>query len=291
MISIDLDENGEVSVGDELEYHVTATNDGPTQLSNVIVSDDLTGASKTCPVIMWPGDTCVLITHYVVTTDDLLSGTIVNVGRAVSDQTDSVVTASEQITDQVDVEVPTTDLGQLSPTGTTCDDYLVSSMDFRDFYGVIQYSVKSGNKIFQVNPGVFFYYTGLSETITKGTVIIKQSIMENNNPGIGPIAPVNQDIKLWLVTDGTCTKTSRNSFGHSIDGGEVTINITEPAPDDSYYVISVKYDTGSLKGKVATGSSTYMFSTDIGNSGHFQETDRYGITLSPKDQRKLRGRS
>jgi hypothetical protein len=36
-------------------------------------------------------------------------------------------------------------------------------------------------------------------------------------------------------------------------GGDVHFRITEPAPADSYYVISVKYDTGSVKEKTTTG--------------------------------------
>jgi hypothetical protein len=74
----------------------------------------------------------------------------------------------------------------------------------------------------------------------------------------------------------------------TINGGDVTVNIPEtPALGvDSYYVISVKYNTGSVKGSDALGSPTptvdYSFSTDVGSNGFFEETDTNGITLEPK---------
>ena len=84
------------------------------------------------------------------------------------------------------------DYGQIAPTGVTCNQYVTgTSPDFDVFYasqgGVIQYQVKA-NKISATNPGVFFYYTGLSKTITgPGPVFIDQS---DNNADIGPFAPV-----------------------------------------------------------------------------------------------------
>ena len=66
-ISIDADGSGDVSVGDTLSYTITATNNGGANLTNVTVSDDLTGASNTCPLVA-PNGTCVLDTTYVVAT-------------------------------------------------------------------------------------------------------------------------------------------------------------------------------------------------------------------------------
>lgn len=301
-----------MSVGDTLEYTVTATNDGPTKLTNVTVSDDLTGDIEICPGPLLPGATCILTTYYVVTMADLVNGTILNVGRAVSDQTEPVVTGlNEQTTDPVEdiveVEVSTTEFGQLTPTGTTCDDYVGSSaLDFREFYssqgGVIEYQVKK-NVIFQTNPNVFFYYTGLSKSITdEGKVFIKQSV--NPIDGMmdgGWFDPAKNDVKLWLVTGGTCTQASASVDDIKIENGDVTVTISESLlpEDDSYYVISVKYDTGSVKGKVVTDSDSvhYTFSTnvgysvDVGYNGHFAETDGSGITLGPKSKRKLRVRA
>jgi uncharacterized repeat protein (TIGR01451 family) len=61
-ISIDADGSGDVSAGDTLAYTLTATNNGNLNLTNVVVSDDLTGDSTTCAGPVAPGDTCVLNT-------------------------------------------------------------------------------------------------------------------------------------------------------------------------------------------------------------------------------------
>ena len=62
------------------------------------------------------------------------------------------------------------DYGQITPTGTTVNQYINgTAVDFSDYYasqgGVIQYNVNNQGKIGSTNPGVFFYYTGLSNTI------------------------------------------------------------------------------------------------------------------------------
>ena len=85
----DEDQSGTVSLGDTLEYTLTATNDGNVTLTNVTVSDDLTNDSTTCASVA-PGGTCVLIVTYVVTQADVDAGEILNTGTADSDQTDPV---------------------------------------------------------------------------------------------------------------------------------------------------------------------------------------------------------
>ncbi len=93
----DEDGSGDVSVGDTLMYTITATNNGTANLTNVVVSDDLTGDSTTCGLVV-PNDTCVLETSYVVQASDL-GTTIHNVGTADSDETPPT-------TDDEDVPVP-----------------------------------------------------------------------------------------------------------------------------------------------------------------------------------------
>ncbi len=85
----DEDGSGDVSVGDTLMYTLTATNNGTANLTNVVVDDDLTGASTSCTLVA-PGDTCVLETSYVVQPEDA-GTTIHNVGTADSDQTPPVI--------------------------------------------------------------------------------------------------------------------------------------------------------------------------------------------------------
>ena len=85
------DEDGSltVSLNDTLTYTVTATNTGNVTLTNVVVSDSLTGDTTTCATVA-PGATCVLTAAYTVTQADVDAGAVVNTGTADSDETDPV---------------------------------------------------------------------------------------------------------------------------------------------------------------------------------------------------------
>ncbi len=85
----DEDGSGAVTLNDTLTYQITATNDGNITLNNVVVSDDLTGQSTSCPTLV-PGGTCVLTVMYVVTQADVNAAQIVNTGTADSDETPPV---------------------------------------------------------------------------------------------------------------------------------------------------------------------------------------------------------
>ena len=83
----------------------------------------------------------------------------------------------------------------------------------------------------------------------------------------------------------TCTQVQLAESQIEITpGGDVTVNIATAAPAGSYYVISVKYNTGSVVGQSAAGKPTvkFTFTTDVGFNGTIEETDTKGITLAPK---------
>ncbi len=92
----DEDGSGDVSEGDTLTYTITATNDGTSALTNVVVSDDLTGdftgdgTHAVCSSPLASGATCVLVVNYVVTQADVDAGQILNTGTADSTQTPPV---------------------------------------------------------------------------------------------------------------------------------------------------------------------------------------------------------
>jgi len=188
---------------------------------------------------------------------------------------------------------PGCDSAQIAPTGTTCDQYVKgNAVDFSDYYaaqgGVIQYSTKN-NTISATNPGVFFYYTGLSATITSaGQVFIDQA---DNNDSIGPFVPLKNNVQLWLVNDSTdtCSKVQLAANSVTISDGDVSVTIPQNAPEGFFYVISVKYETGSVKTQNAVTNPTvkFTFQTDVGHDGSYEETDIKGITLAPKFARRL----
>lgn len=87
-LTVDADGSGDISVGDTLHYTITATNTGTAVLTNVVVSDSLTGEDTTCSPLA-PGETCVLEVDYDVQPGALVLGAVVNIGAADSDQTGS----------------------------------------------------------------------------------------------------------------------------------------------------------------------------------------------------------
>jgi len=96
---VDNDSSGDISVGDDLNYTITATNTGTGSLTNFVVSDSLiTPGSNTC-VTVAPGATCQLIGTYTVTASDVTAGSVLNTATAESDQTTA-------ITDDVTVPLP-----------------------------------------------------------------------------------------------------------------------------------------------------------------------------------------
>lgn len=55
-LTYDADGSQDISVGDELTYTIVATNTGTSTLTNVVVTDSLTGDTITCPSVA-PGGT------------------------------------------------------------------------------------------------------------------------------------------------------------------------------------------------------------------------------------------
>ena len=297
-----------------IEYTITVENTGNVGLTNVVLGDEF--ASGATYVSGDTSNTGVLDTDeiwtysadYTVTQADLNAGTsLVNVATVDTDQT------TEQ-QDDATSEVKTNDFAQIAPTGTTCDQYIQgTAQDFSAYYasqgGNIQYNTRKG-RINSTNPGVFFYYTGLSGEI-KGTAPITVKIdQENTGPNVvnetsSPrntewnLKTIRNDVKVYRVvdvngngkidTDGSesCQQVNSGIVVESLGGndkGDLKVNFTPL--DGSLYVIGVKYDTSTVVG-LPQGNLpkvNYTFSTDVGVDGTIEETDAKGITLAPKTQ-------
>jgi len=114
----DEDGSGDVSEGDTLVYTITATNNGATNLTNVLVTDDLitpTGGTTPCALVA-PTETCTLVGTYVVTAADIAAGSITNLATADSDQTDSVTDD-----DVTTLETPALSIDKPAPVNTDED--------------------------------------------------------------------------------------------------------------------------------------------------------------------------
>ena len=91
--SIDNDNSGTITLGDQLDYTVTATNSGNVELTNVVLSDDHFPATATCSSLLVGAD-CVLLGSYTVQSTDVSTGSVTNVGSARSAEVPGPVTAS-----------------------------------------------------------------------------------------------------------------------------------------------------------------------------------------------------
>ena len=169
--------------------------------------------------------------------------------------------------DAGETSVVTAETGQITPTATTCEQFAGGTADnLTDlFYG------KKGNKINNISPGVFFYYSKITAPASPFTIQVTQS----NTLGWKPIGTMQ--LILW---DANCVKTSvRGTFNPNT--GTVTFNATGLTTGATYY-ISVKYSPGTLVGQQFSGSPTnvYTFLTSINGSAVVSSQD--SVNVRPK---------
>lgn len=126
----DNDSSGTYTVGDELDYEITAHNSGATTLTNIVVNDDHSADTQTCDTLVAGGD-CMLNVFYTVTAADALAGQITNIGSATASEISGPRTAS--LVTPVDAPPPTLTLisgdGQAGYGGQTSAPLVVELRD------------------------------------------------------------------------------------------------------------------------------------------------------------------
>ena len=166
-----------------------------------------------------------------------------------------------------------------------------------------------GGKISQTNPGVFFYFTGLSGNIEgvdgadpdSAVDPISLTIDQSKSGATSMFGVANNGIQLYKVNDlnnngsidatDSLTSVALNSsqivYGTGADAGDITINFT-PDQIGSMYLLSVKYTTASVVGNPVSKPYPlvhYEFDTKVG--GIVVETYAAGIDLAPKPGTKM----
>src|SRR5690606_28694122 len=104
------------AVGDVLEYTITVTNTGNVTLSNIAISDPLTGLSETI-VSLAPSGTQAFTTTYAITQTDLDNGSVLNTATATGDDPDG---------NPVDPETPAD--GEVTTPGTQSPELTVTKV-------------------------------------------------------------------------------------------------------------------------------------------------------------------
>jgi hypothetical protein len=145
---------------------------------------------------------------------------------------------------------------QLAPTQTTCQDFIGSTAEDLD---TIFYGAKDG-LINNASPGVFYYFNGVVAPSRDFNV----SIGQDSIPGFA-LFEVQNDQQLRLY-NGDCSTPSNVSLSLSYQGDDLVLSVSGAKKNETY-VISVKYDTGSIVGEIAPVSEIgYLFETNVDGS-------------------------
>ncbi len=150
--------------------------------------------------------------------------------------------------------------GQITPTGTTCQQYANGEATTLD---LLLYTEKNG-LINSVSPGVFFYYAKVDGS---GTVTITETVPTG-------ASPIDIQKLQAVVYSANCTKLKLLDV---TDGGATG---TLPATGGPF-IIGVKYDSSSLKGTSVPNPSpaTYTFNTKLNG---ITQNDSASIELMKK---------
>jgi hypothetical protein len=127
---------------------------------------------------------------------------------------------------------------QIAPTQTTCYDFLYG---LADDLKVVNYRRSKDDTINNVAPGVFFYYTQVVAPSNNFEIRIHQS------SSFYPFIVQNEEqIRLF---EGNCDlSTVQHTVGKDDDTGEAWVIVVNDAYEGQLFIVSVKYDTGSLVG-------------------------------------------
>ena len=127
-------ENGKYALGETIKYQIVAKNAGNLTITNIKVTDELTGDAWTIKSLA-PGKSETFTAQYTVTEKDILAGKVVN-----------VATATGTSPDPENPEVPVTPGEKEDPTDTvkatyTVDKSIVNQKDEYEIGDTIEYQI------------------------------------------------------------------------------------------------------------------------------------------------------
>jgi hypothetical protein len=144
-------------------------------------------------------------------------------------------------------------VSKITPTGTTCTQFRNGTAQT---LSSLNYSVKNG-QINQVSPGVFFYWVKVTVPAGNSNSFTITETIAASNFGT-PFALANGGNNVF---DLNCNALSETITQDPTSGA---VTVTFNAPTAGTYIISLKYDAGSVKGAAAPSPTTtvhYDFNT------------------------------
>ncbi|MGD8857858.1 MAG: prealbumin-like fold domain-containing protein, partial [Chloroflexota bacterium] len=178
-------------------------------------------------------------------------------------RTETVVLSIESPNEEIGEPWINERAGQLTPTGTTCED-------FRD--GVagdlteVEYRTKDG-LINNTAPGVFFYYTKFRATESSFVIDVAQT--NDQDPMYDFFVQNASQVRLYTADCGTPAV----DWNFTING-QVSLNIGGATPGDAF-ILSIKYETGNITGLAAPNPQTihYDFATYLTDTSGWRMVD------------------
>jgi hypothetical protein len=147
--------------------------------------------------------------------------------------------------------------GQITPTNTTCQQFTGGTAGTLT---AVTYQTKGQKTIFNAQPGVFFYYVGVTAPASNFKVDIPQAVQTGQT---GPLF----GIMSTMAFDHSCN-TLPSSIAHvSGTPADDVINFTG-ATAGQLYVIAVKYQTKTIVGQPNPNPAniTYTFEANLNGS-------------------------
>ena len=264
-----------------IQYTLVATNDGNVPLSNVSISDPKLGAlncTPAQPATLAIGETLTCTGSYTIKAADVnagITGKVTNTATATGSYTDDAGHTGDATATATATVTQVAATGGIRPTGTTCQQFSTGTgQTMQQYYpplGYVYYTVKN-QKINNVNPGVFFYWSKIATAPSGSFVItVPQANLTNYNTTWPKIPTASGDnIVLW---DSSCNKVGYTA-SYDPATGTATLTPTSWMAGSTYYLSvkwqpSSKYNASNNNGLVgySTGSTkplvTYLFQTYV----------------------------
>jgi uncharacterized repeat protein (TIGR01451 family) len=279
---------GPVAAGSTIGFDITVDNNGTGTAKGVTVSDTLpAGAGNDLNWSLNPAFTgCAINGSVGSQTLDCSLGDIAGGGSVGPIHIESGTTTSDCGTvsntasvstdndgsDSSTASVGVTGCGtaQLTPTGTTCQQFTSGTAATEPS---LFYTLK-GTKVASATPGVFFYWTAVTAPSAAFTVDIGQSNTSSNSfPNIA--------VQSVSVFTSSCNSYKSATSSVNSDSSNAHVSVTK-ATAGAVYIIAVKYSPSSLKGatKPSPATITYSYATKL--NGSLVGTSQKSIPLAPK---------
>ena len=159
--------------------------------------------------------------------------------------------------------VVTVPQSQLTPTGTTCQQFTGGTAQTQQ---LIFYSLNNGKIASNINPGVFFYYTNVTAPSASFTIDILQTTNNTADGGIDLFAVQNNSSSQIILYNADCTNSNLGQVT-STAGGHVVISVTG-ATAGQKFIVSVKYSAKSIVGDStpSPANAEYDWATELNNT-------------------------